>query len=276
MSVPIHREPLLHFVLLGGLAFGVYSHVHRPAPQRMAGISISAAQIRPLELRYGSETGRPPTDEERGAMREQLLDDEVLYREALAIDLDDGDVIIRRRLIQKMQFFLEDLGTGEEPRDDELEQQLKAHFQDYEEPARVSFEQRFFKLRSAVNPTSPGDPTMSGMRFTAAAESEVASRLGPELARQIFTLAPGTGFQGPFESPYGFHLVRLERHAPAQLPALAEIRARVRTDLLTERRALGTRRALQALRTKYGVPGAGTVLRLRAPVLTAEETSRPR
>ena len=48
--------------------------------------------------------GRQPNNDEVTRIIDNLVNEEVLYREALILGLDKDDIIIKRRLAQKINF----------------------------------------------------------------------------------------------------------------------------------------------------------------------------
>jgi hypothetical protein len=116
------REPLLHFLLLGGVLFAIF-HCTQPARQAAPSakeIRLSLDELSQLTLLFQSQWRRDPTPEEFSRMVEQKVQSEVLYREALAMGLDKNDEIVKRRMAQKMQFLAEDVAGAREPNTDEL------------------------------------------------------------------------------------------------------------------------------------------------------------
>lgn len=53
--------------------------------------------------------------------------EEIYYRKALAMGIDQDDTIIRQRLRQKLEFLLEDTGAQVEPTDADLEAYIAAN-----------------------------------------------------------------------------------------------------------------------------------------------------
>src|SRR5260221_12904492 len=75
------REPLLHFLVLGGLLFAVdYAVVGRADDPRT--IMVDAAVDNQARQVFKSSRGREPNDEELYALRRGWLDNEALYRRA--------------------------------------------------------------------------------------------------------------------------------------------------------------------------------------------------
>jgi hypothetical protein len=100
------RNPILHFVILGGLLFAVregWRTLDRAGAGGRAPIVISAEQVRRLQADFVRQEGVPPTSEQLRALIQQVVDDELLYREARQLRLDFQDRGIRTRLVQKMR-----------------------------------------------------------------------------------------------------------------------------------------------------------------------------
>jgi hypothetical protein len=130
------REPLLHFAVLGVALFALHRQL-APADESQP-ITVDANLTAALRADHQRRTGATPTAEEEDALLERHLDSEVLYRAALDLGLERGDVIVRRRLIQKMEFILENAQPRPEPPDTELQAYLEAHAERYALPERLS------------------------------------------------------------------------------------------------------------------------------------------
>jgi peptidyl-prolyl cis-trans isomerase C len=262
------REPLVHFAALGAGIFGIFAWVAPAGGEDR--IIVDAACVEGLRREHEQRTGRPPTaDEERGLV-ERFVEEEMLYREAVAMGLDRGDPIVRRRLIQKMGFLAEDLAAIDEPTDAELEAYRSAHAARYREPLRTSFRHVFVsrdrrgdgapeetkrlldELRRGADPGAIGDPFVRGASFTRRSAAEIEAVFGRAFADAV-SAAPIEAWSGPVLSSYGAHLVHVSERAPAAAPPLASVRARVRQDLLDERRANANRAAIERLRRRYRV-----------------------
>jgi hypothetical protein len=137
-------EPLLQFGVLGvSLFVGWRWCGPRPAEE----IVIDAVAVEAAAAAQARRTDAPRDDDRRAAVVQQLADEEILVREAIALGLDRGDPIVRRRLAQKMRFVLEDeIGA---PSDAQLQAWLEAHPDRYRRPQRRTFEQLFFAGASA-------------------------------------------------------------------------------------------------------------------------------
>jgi peptidyl-prolyl cis-trans isomerase C len=261
------REPLVHFALLGALVFTLHRATSTPSAPRE--IVLTPSLLRGLRADHLRRTGAVPTAEEEAALVARFVDDEVLYREALALGLDRGDVIVRRRMIQKMQLLTEDLEPGAEPTEADLESWLAGHREAYAVPLRVSLEHVFVGRSQRVDPTGDaaairaalaagadpadlGDPFILGRRTFRRTEQELAAAFGSVFAARAVALVPGA-WSEPLASSYGLHVVRVTERLAARSPDLAEVRAAVRHDWLEAERTVANRVALDRLRATYAV-----------------------
>ena len=126
----ILKEPLLHFLLLGAAIFVAYSLMARPDNAEPAKIVITQGQLASMMETFALVRQRPPTSEEWDGLIQDRVRQEVYYREALALGLDKDDLIIRRRLQQKMQFVSDDTAAQAPPTDAELERLSTGAYRD--------------------------------------------------------------------------------------------------------------------------------------------------
>ncbi|HEV8199314.1 MAG TPA: hypothetical protein VGS03_04775 [Candidatus Polarisedimenticolia bacterium] len=97
------REPLVHFLLLGALLFGVHALISGEAPRRDV-VVVTRGRIDGLVAQFAATHGRPPDTAERSGLIQDWVREEILCREAVALGLDREDAVIRDRLRQKMEF----------------------------------------------------------------------------------------------------------------------------------------------------------------------------
>ena len=137
----ILEEPLLHFLLLGAAIFAAYALFNRGIGDDRGKIVVTQGQIASMTEGYIRTRQRAPTSEEWEGLIRDRVQEEVYYREALALGLDKDDLIIRRRLQQKMQFVSEGLAAPAEPSDAQLQSYLDAHAATFATERRFSFRQ---------------------------------------------------------------------------------------------------------------------------------------
>jgi hypothetical protein len=259
-------EPLVHFLLVGGLLFA--GHRFLAEPDAAASLDISPEFVRGLALEHEQRTGSPPEDEE--ALVRRFVRDEALYRQALALGLDRNDVIVRRRLIQKMEFLLRSGAAVDAPSDVQLQHYMQSHPERFRTRERVAFTHVFFSGERRDDPRADAEAvraTLSAQTVRAEAEGDpflhgyaVTDRSVPEIARQFgdgfaaaIRNAPLNAWHGPVESAFGQHLVRVSARREGALPELSQVHRQVAEAWADERRAAALERATDALVERLNV-----------------------
>jgi hypothetical protein len=238
---------------LGVVLFGLYSLFGQKQEAESKEIVISLQQIDLLASMWEKQWRRPPTPQEMQGLIQSFVREEVLYREALAMGLDRDDTVVRRRLAQKIEFLAQDLATQGEPGDAELRTFYQENAEQFEVPATVTFSHVYLnldtrgesafddakglleELRAGADPGQAGDRFMLQAHYADLTRQGVARNFGSQFAEAIFALTPGS-WEGPVQSGYGIHLVRVEGQREAYLPAFEEVRLRVRDEFISNRR----------------------------------------
>ena len=269
------REPLLHFLLIGAVLFGVYHHV-QPAHEAAASskqIQLSLDDLAQLALLFQSQWKREPTAPELERLMETKVQTEILYREALAMGLDKDDEIVKRRMAQKMQFLAEDTAPRE-PTTAELKSWYANNSDKFAMPTRVSFRHLYFspdrraaharddgvkalaqlagQTEDAKFPGSFADPFMFQEYYRDRGTDFLGKEFGPQFALAVAKLPIGS-WQGPIESGFGWHLVFVDNAIPGHVPDFEEVEPDLKTAWLGEQKALAWQKAYQDLRAKYTV-----------------------
>ena len=265
------REPFVHFVLLGGLLFLGHAAWQTHVTKSDRTIVISPAEMERQAKIFASENKRPPSDADLEGLLFAHIEEQALMREAKRLGLDEDDTIIRRRLAQKMRFMIDDIGSPELPRREDLKIWFEANPERFIRPETRSFEHIFLspKGRSdtvvadaeallknstiSENWQSQSDPFMTGLRFTTLAQPAVQRDFGTAFAENLFKLPQTPDWQGPVNSAFGVHLVRLTEVTPEYLPEFAEIQIEVEAVWLDEAKRAENANALKALIEKYRV-----------------------
>ena len=268
------REPLVHFLLIGAVLFGLYTFIplEHPAIAPSKEIRLSLDEIAQLTQLYQSQWRRPPTSQELERMVENKVQQEILYREALAMGLDKDDEIVKRRMAQKMQFLAEDVAAAREPTTAELRSWFEKNSAQFAQPPRLSFRHVYFSpdqrgararddaelalAKLAGQPVdakiarSLADPFMFQDYYRDRAPDYLAKEFGPPFALAVAKLAPGS-WQGPIESGFGWHLVFVDTAIPGRVPDFEEIEPDVRTAWLGEHKALAWEKSYMGMRANY-------------------------
>jgi hypothetical protein len=259
----ILREPLIHFLILGGWLFVFYglknggdggddldpaAEEGDAAPRSVSRqITVSKGQLESLVARFSKVWQRPPSAEELRGLVDEYIRDEVMYRQALELGLDRDDQIVKRRMRQKLEFFTEDIAALAEPSDEDLESYLGSHPEKFRVGAVVSFRQVYLNpekregslaadveaelaaLREAgasADISQAGDRSLLGQEFESETERDVARTFGKDFAKALVEVEPG-GWQGPLDSGFGKHLVFVSERIDGRLPPLDEVREAV-------------------------------------------------
>lgn len=268
------REPMLHFVALGAALFLVYATVGNlfsvDASRR---IEISEPEIELLANTWERQWQRPPTEDELRSLVEARVREEVLYRQALAMGLDRNDVVVRRRMVQKMDLLSQDLALLADPTDAELRAFYDLHREEYRVPPRVSFTHVYFntdrrgesaieearrvlaeileETPEPVRAAERGDRFMLAHEYVRQSPAEIRQAFGGRFADDLFEAGPG--WQGPLVSGYGIHLVNVTERVESRVPEYGEVRDRLVTDFNRERGERAREALYEGLRTDYEV-----------------------
>jgi hypothetical protein len=141
------KEPLLHFLVIGAMIFVFFSIANKEEAAVSGNkIIVSSAEIERLGYNWSKRWNRPPTETELQGLIESYIKEEVYYREALTLGLDQNDTILRRRLMQKMEFLSNDLAELNQPDETELNEYFIDNQDKYELPARISFTHIYFSM----------------------------------------------------------------------------------------------------------------------------------
>ena len=263
------REPLLHFLALGALIFIVNAVLHpaeRDDPHRIA---IGKADIERVRALYTQQWGSPPADADLPKLVEDYVRSEILAREGTGLGLATDDPVVRNRLVQKMEFLLQDTSAVAQPSEAEMAAWLAAHADRYALPDRLVFRQIYFSpslrgdraegdAQAMLASLGPGKPDPAGDPFMLAADPEprsvtdIAKDFGSGFAAALFAM-PNGSWQGPLRSALGIHLVRLDQRIPAYLPPVGEVRDRVHDDMMAERFQAASDAAYARIRAKYKI-----------------------
>lgn len=269
------KEPLLHFLCIGALIFVVFSMVNNEEIALDGNkIVVSVGDVERLSANWSKKWNRPPTDTELKGLVDSYIKEEVYYREALALGLDQDDTVLRRRLMQKMEFLSNDLAELNTPDETALNEYFLTNQDKYELPARISFTHIYFSLdkhgnriledagkvladiRASASPVADapeiGDSFMLQYDFTLETPFEVARLFGQRFAEHIFQTETDN-WQGPIESGYGMHLVRISEKVDARMPELASVIDKVRTDYMFEQRQNTNKEIYERFKERYEI-----------------------
>ena len=281
------RTPLLHFCLAGGLLFFLESSWLRPAER--PGVEIRRSEIAARLDAYQLQMGRAATPEEALAVENRVIEDAIWFEQALALGLlqsdpvvhqrlvlnmrfldgesqasedelvaraielgmERSDIVVRRRLIDRVQAILRAGVRANPPDPAGLEAHYEATAERWREPVLLDLSQVYLSRdkrgerteadamallarleRESLAPEAAielGDPFLAGHRVRGASPARIVARLGPVFAAGVEN-APLGRWVGPIDSAFGTHLVWIHERQPSRIPELAELRSRVLED----------------------------------------------
>jgi hypothetical protein len=269
----LFREPLVHFLLLGAALFAMYGLRGTRANGERGAIIVTQAQIASLASGFARTWQRPPTEQELSGLIRDHVRAEVYAREAKALGLDRDDVVINRRLQQKLEFVTEDVARQAEPTDADLQAYLQSHPERFRTEALVTFSQVYLnperhrdglardlaavraQLIRAGNTAEAftfADPTLLEPRFKGVDVSDVARQFGEPFASKLSTLQVGR-WEGPIESGYGLHFVFVQERQPGRVPTLQHVRAAVAREWADAHRQQANDAFYRGLLERYSV-----------------------
>jgi hypothetical protein len=283
----ILRDPLIYFLLAGFglfLLFDVVASDEASYDSRVINVDRDALltfvqyRSRAFEPRAAAARLDTMPEDELDRLIADYVREEALHREAKALGMDKNDYIIKRRMIQSIEFITDGFVTAAvEVSDEDIAARYEASRDDYYISPFVTFTHVFFdgerrsrdevlalataKLEELNGQQVPfSDAPRHGDRFPFFVNyverdpQFVVSHFGTAMAQAVFELEPAEAtWHGPFESEYGMHLVQLTRKAEGRYPELAEIEASVRDDAEREAIAALKDEAIQAIVDTYEV-----------------------
>lgn len=283
----ILKEPLLHFLIVGLGLFGLFEFVGNDEAaydDKVIAVDrdglLTFAQFRAKAFESGRATAF--LDRLSPGELEQLIDDyvreEALYREALALGVDQNDYVIKRRMIQSIQFITNGfVNASVNLTDAEIEAYFEKHRDDYYIDPYITFTHVYFgkdgrgagevaalaqaKFEELNRDQVPfteapahGDRFPYFLNYVEREPNFVAAHFGQELAEQLFELVPDDRqWRGPFESPYGYHVVLLTKKVEGRYPDLSEVYAVVRSDAEQAAIDILQEKAIEAIVDTYEV-----------------------
>jgi hypothetical protein len=254
------REPLLQFAVLGGLLFAIDHFIVGQADDPRS-IVISAEVDKEAKQLFKASRGREPDEAELAALRRVWLDNEVLYREGLAMQVDRGDSAIRERVIFKSLSLLE-TGVKLPPFDDKkLREWFESHRGKYDEPPRYDFQEAVLSgdvseaavrvFVDALNAGTPGD-AKAGLRvFKGRPHANLVQSYGAEFAKALEESPVGEWRALPTRE--GMRAMRLDVVSAARPAAFEPLRGVVLQDWTDATMAEQRTAAVRVLEKKYKV-----------------------
>lgn len=241
------KEPFLHFIIIGAALFLVYGLVNDKTNSKNT-IIINDFDVSSIISKWEMQWKRAPTEKELQSLINQNIKQEIFYQEALKMNLDHNDEIIKRRLAQKMQFLSNDIAAMIEPSEKELKEYYKQHSNKYVESANYTLYQITFSpdkrkdnYKAALealnqNPKASfdemrdkGDILPFNYYFEHVNANELGLQLGSKFSEALAKQEINK-WVGPVQSGFGYHLIYITNKETPKLPPLEKVKKAVIRD----------------------------------------------
>lgn len=250
------EEPLVRFAAIGALVFAI-DHALRPSERR---IEITPEFAEAMARRELERAGETPSEARVEAAIARFVREEALYREAIELGLDAGDLIVRRRLVQKMELWLDARTEEIDPSERELAAWYSANEASLREPPRTSLElvlcrgdgsEERAALEAGAEPAGVGVPSPHGRRLALRTDAQIDALLGDGVAAHVTPL--DIGAWSPPIGGRGIWIVRPTQRVPGRSRSLDEVRERARREVIDERRERAREDAIEEIVARWTV-----------------------
>jgi len=290
------KDPLLQFMLIGFLFYGVFT-LFAPESQQANDPTIITindeallrhlqAQDKVFDRTSATKTLAALDTESRTRLEDEFIRDEIMVREAIKLGFDQDDEVIRGRLIQKMDFIMQGFAaTDNTVTEPELLTFFARHKQDYRREAEATFTHVFFstKTRTLAEATSAASELLTTLNQTSVPFEKageygerfyflrnyvkrpkrlISDHFGPEMTADIFTQTANGKWAGPLLSQYGVHLVMVRTITPERDPDMAEVADQILANIRRANSDKARAKALQKLMEKYTIERTANAIEL--------------
>jgi len=250
-------EPLVVFLLAGGLLFALYAAVEA---RRTPPVVLAEATRAALVADFAAVAGRAPDAAETARLERDYVVDELLLREAIARGLHLRSRAVRGLLVEEMR--LEITGPLPDPSDEELVNFYSDHLQLYQAEPSISFEHVFLnerpvageslRARLQAGEVVAGDPFPPGLAFDRYGRSILRSMFGHPFVEALWAAPPGQ-WSGPLESLHGWHFVRPTETMAGTLLPFDAVRDQVEGDYYADAIEQAVEQHVTGIERRYGV-----------------------
>jgi hypothetical protein len=265
----------VQFLIIGAMIYGAYALFGTQEEDfRNTKVHVDANRINAFISEWEARWNRPPTRQEIDGVIQSYIREDVLYRQAVEMGLNEDDPITRRRMAQKLEFLTSDLAMMVKPAQGELEGFFKENRAAYQAPNRITLSHLFFNpdrrkkstladasevlatLQAKGEPDAEsmqaGDPFMLHSDFVSVTETDIARQMGNGFSEAVMKLKPGQ-WHGPVLSGYGVHLVYVFEHLASPPVVFEEVEATVLEDWQVEQREKFNADFLENLKNRYEI-----------------------
>jgi hypothetical protein len=267
----IFKEPLVHFLLLGVLIYWLSTFGNMMDDEEKT-IFVSQGKIKQLEILYKKTWQRSPSQSELENVINEYVLEQAAYLEGVSLGLDQNDIVITRRVRQKLDFIAEEATKRPIVTDKLLNEYLSKHSDMFRQEALFTFKQVFFDERkqgqqlddnikksltllmanSTADITKLSNASFLAPHYQNMTQSQIEREFGKGFSKKIMSAQLHT-WLGPIRSSYGYHLVYLDEKQQGNLAKLEEVRHLVLREWENEQRQQSVKAYYQQLLKRYPV-----------------------
>lgn len=202
-----------------------------------------------LNMRFLEEKPNPAASDENDDSDETNADE--LIEQAVALKMDRSDVIVRRRLIDRVQAMIRAGVRSRTPDEPVLRAHFEATTEHWRQPILLDLTHVYFSrdkrgdsanedaaallgklIEMSIEPEAGvemADPFLSGHSLRGATPTRITARFGPAFSSALGA-QPAGRWIGPIESAFGSHLVWIHNRIERRNPPFEEVRKQVLED----------------------------------------------
>ena len=259
-------KPYLRILVFFLLGFVIYFlDISMNFDEEPKDIYVSDQELDGLFAAWNSRVGRPPNEQEIFNIINDYIEEEILYREALRLGLDQNDRIIKRRLAQKISFLKQETNR-EKPKTNQLIGFYEASKNKYFVPTTYSFTHYYFAQSPDAKTKAllalknlkiqdikiEAEPFFLGKNFSEYSLSEIEQAFGIEFLN-AFENPRLNEWVGPFKSSYGEHLLFINNKKAGYLPEFETIEVLIRQDFAIQEQEQRLADYINTVKSEYKV-----------------------
>ncbi len=268
----LFKEPMVYFCIVGALVYYFYTPDITDKDLTDSIVQLPSRFVDAQKDKFVQQHKRQPSEEELQSIIDQEINAEILFREAWRLQLYVGDAVVKKRMVQKMQFLLEEGSATQKVSEKELKAYFLTHQETFSNSHKVDLYHVLFsqsqdaerhleqlrKAGSAMHSSAKGSVAFPlGNVFTQLSEKEVAQYFGKDFYESLglakFDITKLDQWLGPVKSRYGFHIVKLSNMSTAKDVSFSDVRESIRKKLIETTRVASRREAVEAIKTRYKV-----------------------
>ena len=228
-------------------------------------IVITDQEIKSLISAWKQQVGRNPSEDEIIRIINDYLEEEILYREAIALGLDKDDRIIKRRMAQKITFLKQE-SFVEIPDSKEVMAYFEANKQNYYINSSYTFTHHYFSnendaqnrsnfaIKNLKNNQKPidADPFLLGKNFVNKNDDEIDQDFGLNFSKNFYNVNLNEWI-GPFQSSYGYHIVKIISKNDGYFPDTIDIYQKIELDYINNKKNNLLEEYISEVKSNYNV-----------------------